>query len=229
MSRTRLSAERHSAVNECAALIAAAPARATIEEILASVGLGVAGFADVDTLAESAHEDSLALIVACADDATASSAQLIGPLTRRFAHTPIVLVHSRLSRREVRAALATGVRGIVLEGDLQNALAACVQAVRAGQICLPRHSWQQIEPPVLSAREKQVLGLLVMGHTNSQIADRLYLAESTVKSHLSSAFYKLGVRSRHEAVARILDPRGGLGIGILSLDSEPLQVGASPL
>ena len=104
-----------------------------------------------------------------------------------------------------------------------------MQAVRAGQVCLPRQSWQQIEPPVLSSREKQVLGLLVMSHTNGQIADQLYLAESTVKSHLSSAFYKLGVRSRHEAVARILDPQAGLGIGILSLDSEPLQVGASPL
>jgi DNA-binding NarL/FixJ family response regulator len=76
---------------------------------------------------------------------------------------------------------------------------------------------------VLSSREKQVLGLVVMGYMNSQIAAQLFLAESTVKSHLSSAFDKLGVRSRHEAVARILDPQGGLGVGILTVGGEPLS------
>jgi DNA-binding NarL/FixJ family response regulator len=50
--------------------------------------------------------------------------------------------------------------------------------------------------------------------TNSQIASELFLAESTVKSHLSSAFAKLGVSSRSEAVAVILDPERGPGLGI---------------
>jgi DNA-binding NarL/FixJ family response regulator len=75
---------------------------------------------------------------------------------------------------------------------------------------------------VLSTREKQILGLVVMGYMNSQIAERLFLAESTVKSHLHSAFGKLGVRSRNEAVSLILDPARGLGIGILGVGAEPL-------
>jgi hypothetical protein len=62
-----------------------------------------------------------------------------------------------------------------------------------------------------------------MGYMNCQIAERLFLAESTVKSHLSSAFAKLGVRSRNEAVSLILDPNRGLGTGILTVGGEPLR------
>ncbi len=61
-----------------------------------------------------------------------------------------------------------------------------------------------------------------MGYMNGQIAQQLFLAESTVKSHLSSAFRKLGVRSRNEAVNLILDPERGLGMGILALGVEPV-------
>jgi DNA-binding NarL/FixJ family response regulator len=57
----------------------------------------------------------------------------------------------------------------------------------------------------------------VLGFTNREIADKLYLAESTVKTHLSSAFTKLDARSRSEAVARILDPESGYGVGILAI------------
>ena len=56
--------------------------------------------------------------------------------------------------------------------------------------------------------------LVVAGLTNPQIAAELFLAESTVKSHLSSGFGKLGVSSRSEAVAVILDPERGRGLGI---------------
>ena len=82
--------------------------------------------------------------------------------------------------------------------------------------------------PALSAREKQVLALVVMGYMNCEIAERLFLAQSTVKSHLGSAYAKLGVRSRHEAAELILDPVGGLSTGILALGAEPLP-GPAPL
>jgi hypothetical protein len=45
---------------------------------------------------------------------------------------------------------------------------------------------------------------VVEGCTNSEIGARLFLAESTVKSHLATAFSKLGVRSRRDAAAMIL-------------------------
>jgi DNA-binding NarL/FixJ family response regulator len=60
-----------------------------------------------------------------------------------------------------------------------------------------------VSPPALSYREKEVLELAAGGLTNSQIASRLFLAESTVKTHLSSVFRRLGVSSRREAAALI--------------------------
>jgi DNA-binding NarL/FixJ family response regulator len=62
----------------------------------------------------------------------------------------------------------------------------------------------------------------VNGCTNSQIGARLFLAESTVKSHLSSAYTKLGVRSRGEAVSLLLEPNGprGFGSGAAASDSS---------
>jgi DNA-binding NarL/FixJ family response regulator len=59
-----------------------------------------------------------------------------------------------------------------------------------------------------------------MGFSNAEIARQLFVTEATVKSHLSSAFSKLGVRSRAEATARILDPEHGLGTGILSISDD---------
>jgi DNA-binding NarL/FixJ family response regulator len=79
-----------------------------------------------------------------------------------------------------------------------------VYAVAAGQISVPLAFRDSVEPPTLTHREKQVLGLMADGLTNAQIGRSLYLAESTVKTHLSNAFKRLGVRSRHEASARLL-------------------------
>ena len=59
--------------------------------------------------------------------------------------------------------------------------------------------------------------MVVIGLSNREIADQLFLAESTVKSHLFSAFRRLGVRTRGEATALILDRDQGLGSGILTI------------
>lgn len=223
MSGASIQTARQPHAKDVAALIADEGSPEAIAEILDRQELEVAVFDCVDALLEQAEARSVALIVVCVDGTTDSLPGLVEPLTRRFAQAPVVVVCSSIQRRAVRAALAAGATGVVLHDDLDCALGPCLQAVRAGQVCLPRRNWQQIEPPVLSSREKQVLGLVVMGYMNSQIAEQLFLAESTVKSHLSSAFGKLGVRSRHEAVARILDPHRGLGVGILALGGEPLE------
>jgi DNA-binding NarL/FixJ family response regulator len=120
----------------------------------------------------------------------------------------------------VRSALAAGAGGIVTSEDLESVLGPYVEAVLTGQTCVPREYGRQIDPPVLSTREKQILGLVVMGYMSSQIAGQLFLAESTVKSHLSSAFGKLGVSSRNEAVDLILNAGRGPGMGILGLVGE---------
>jgi DNA-binding NarL/FixJ family response regulator len=106
--------------------------------------------------------------------------------------------------------LAAGAQGVILEQGLETSLGPVVQAVTAGYICVPDQLRPVIDPPSLSHRERQVLGLAVAGLTNAQIAERLYVAESTVKTHLSSAFRRLGVHSRREATSLVLASDGVL-------------------
>jgi DNA-binding NarL/FixJ family response regulator len=145
-------------------------------------------------------------------------------IVERHPQAPVVVVVKELEQREVRGVLAAGGRGVLGDEDVAAALEPCLHAVIAGQVCVPSEQWRQVHPPALSMREKQVLGLLVMGYMNSQIAAHLFLAESTVKSHLHSAFAKLGVRSRNEAVSLILNPQHGLGLGIIGVGAEPLAL-----
>lgn len=125
----------------------------------------------------------------------------------------------------VRKLVARGVRAVVPWSEVASALAVSIDVVRAGQISFPASAAGSTRP-VFTVREKQVLGMVVLGFSNSEIAQRLFVAESTVKSHLSSAFAKLGVRSRRAAADAILDPVNGLGTGILAIsgsdDAEPV-------
>jgi DNA-binding NarL/FixJ family response regulator len=116
----------------------------------------------------------------------------------------------------MRKAILAGATGIVLENDIERALGPTARAVLAGQLTVPVSLSRQIAPRPLSHREKQILSLVVVGLTNREIARRLYLAESTVKTHLSSAFRKIDARSRAEAVARIQDPEAGYGMAVLA-------------
>lgn len=129
-------------------------------------------------------------------------------------HAFVIVVCPGESRRAVRTALAAGADAYVDEGAIDWALAPVVHAVQAGQVCVPRAVRDVLGRPSLSHRERQVLRLIAAGLTNAQIASRLYLAESTVKSHVSACFRKLGVRSRREAAAIARDPESGLGLDV---------------
>jgi DNA-binding NarL/FixJ family response regulator len=129
----------------------------------------------------------------------------------------LVVIAQAGGNRSSRKALAHGADGFVVRDVLERTLAPTIQAVAVGQLCLPRDDRQGLNRQPLSYRERQALGMVVMGFSNGEIATRLYLAESTVKSHLSSAFRKLGVRSRAEATALVLDPNEGVGVGILTI------------
>jgi DNA-binding NarL/FixJ family response regulator len=228
MSRTAVEIGRpvRSSRAECdhVALVARRGPRETISQVLRREELDFTTFVDVETLrGQISSECSPSLIILWVENTVSGLAGCIEPLTCRFARTPLLVVCPSIERWGVRTALMSGAAGVVLAEDLDSALGPCLRAAQAGQLCVPREHRRQIEPPVLSTREKQILGLVVMGYMNGQIAQQLFLAESTVKSHLSSAFGKLGVRSRNEAVNMILDPERGFGMGILALGGEPVQ------
>ena len=138
---------------------------------------------------------------------------------------PVVVISAASDRPVIRLALAAGVSGFVLDDELEACLPAAVRGVCGGQLSLPRCARDIVARPRLSTREKQILGMVVLGFSNSEIAAKLFLADSTVKSHLSTAFSKLGVRSRNEATAMILDVDSGLGTGILAISEEHERLG----
>jgi DNA-binding NarL/FixJ family response regulator len=195
--------------------------------MLENRGLVFASFGDTQALLEDERAAELTTVLMWAHDTGPSLPRAIEPLRQRVEQARVIVLCAAIRGWEVHCALAAGALGIVLEDELEDALAACIDAVAAGQVCVPRNHWRQIEAPALSTREKQILGLVVMGYMNSQIAEQLFLAESTIKSHLSSAFAKLGVRSRHEAVSLIVDPERGLSMGILGLGGEPIELTSS--
>jgi DNA-binding NarL/FixJ family response regulator len=151
------------------------------------------------------------------DGATVSALRLI---RSEIAAAAVVIACERASGTEVRRGIRLGVDGVVLNDRLEDALGLVVATVCAGQVSVPGARRGDICSPALTSREKQILRLVIGGLTNGQIAARLFLAESTVKSHLSSAFGKLGVSSRNEAASLILDPDRGRGLGILSVPRE---------
>jgi RNA polymerase sigma factor (sigma-70 family) len=88
-----------------------------------------------------------------------------------------------------------------------------VVVVANGEPVAPRELLQRLivgDDPVdliniLSARQKEILQLVVDGMSNVQIAERLYLSESTVKQHLRTAYKVLHVKNRTEAARLVRD------------------------
>lgn len=135
---------------------------------------------------------------------------VIRELRQNGRHTRIVAVARDPRGVLARPVLNAGADAFVSEHTATDALGAAVRAVTAGFVCVPRDARRLVAKPTFSYREKEVLALLVAGMSNRQIAGRLYLSESTVKTHVASAFAKLGVRSRKDAAAVVLDPAEGL-------------------
>ena len=104
---------------------------------------------------------------------------------------------------DIRRALAAGVQAYLTKDVLHDELLKAIRAVHAGQTYLPAAVAAalaaQMPRPDLSAREVQVLELIVRGLANKQIAYSLSIAEHTVKNHVKSILSKLGVQDRTQA------------------------------
>jgi DNA-binding NarL/FixJ family response regulator len=116
--------------------------------------------------------------------------------------------------------IAARLEGAVLAGEIEQTLLPTLAAVAAGQCVMPRAIRQSVDRPPLSPRERQILAMVVLDFSNAEIARKLFVSESNVKNHLSSAFQKLGVKSRSAAAELILDRESGLGPGILRISPE---------
>ncbi len=113
----------------------------------------------------------------------------------------------------VKNALEAGAIGYLLKDVSADELARAIRAAHSGRATLSPEAAQALvqtanQPPApgldLTEREREVLALMVEGLNNTQIAGRLTISPSTVKSHVSNILSKFGVASRTEAVTLAL-------------------------
>jgi DNA-binding NarL/FixJ family response regulator len=133
---------------------------------------------------------------------------------------PLVVVVSEMPGALGARIIAARLEGAVLTSEIEHTLLPTLAAVAAGQCVVPRAIRQIVDRPPLSPRERQILAMVVLDFSNAEIASKLFVSESNVKNHLSSAFQKLGVKSRSAAAELILDHESGLGPGILRISPE---------
>lgn len=116
-----------------------------------------------------------------------------------------------------RQAVQLGAMGVVLKEHAPDVLIKAIEKVHAGEIWLDRPTMgrmlremsardeKETDPEVakiksLTQREREVVALIAEGLKNKQIAQRLFISETTVTHHLSSVYSKLGVSDRLELV-----------------------------
>ena len=130
-------------------------------------------------------------------------------LRQRHPHVQVIALTSFPEDELVQAALRAGAISFLLKTSAAGDLAAAIRAAAAGQPTLAPEATQALlrraaAPAAgydLTAREREVLGLLVEGLSNASIAERLGVSESTAKFHVSNVLGKLQVGSRAEAVS----------------------------
>ena len=164
------------------------------------------------------------LVLGC-DIGEAGTAACLRRIRRAAPDLRVVVVSASRAGSAAGGRSTPGAEGFVLDPRMDTMLVATVRAVHAGQVCAPPELRRLVAKPSFSQREKEILALVATGRTNQEIAARLYLTESTVKSHLASAFEKLGVRSRKDAAALLLDPEEGLQQTALPQPGPPVLNG----
>ena len=158
--------------------------------------------------------DTPSLIVLCLNDTEALSESVKRVRGSGPDAAPVLVFGLQPNLPLAHAALKAGARGYVHAGMTPEQVLRVADLVVQGEIAAPRELIEYLvnlkEPPsyTLSSRQEEILRLLIEGLSNAQIAERLFLSESTVKQHLRAAYKVLGVRNRTEAVRVVRDADG---------------------
>jgi NarL family two-component system response regulator LiaR len=134
-------------------------------------------------------------------------------IREKFPHIQILVLTSFAESSLIQKALEAGAIGYLLKNISANELARAIRSAYDGRSTLsPQVAQSLVEtanlpPPPgldLTERERDVLKLMIEGLNNTQIAGKLTVSPSTIKSHVSNILAKLGVASRTEAVTLAL-------------------------
>ncbi|MBV9146947.1 MAG: response regulator transcription factor [Acidobacteria bacterium] len=133
-----------------------------------------------------------------------------------FPEARIIVLTTYHGDVQVLRALKAGARAYILKGHVHRELLETIRAVHAGQKRIPPEIAAELAEhaadDALTEREIEVLKLIGAGNSNKQIADKLFVGEATVKSHVTNILSKLGANDRAHAVTI------GLKRGIIEFD-----------
>jgi len=142
----------------------------------------------------------------------------ISRIRNEFPNAKIIVLSTYSGDVQVLRAIEAGARGYILKAHVRRELLEAIRSVHAGHKRIPAEVAAQLAEHAaddeLSSREIDVLRLVAAGSGNKQIADKLCIEETTVKSHIRSIMSKLGANDRTHAVTI------GLQRGIIELDSR---------
>jgi two-component system, NarL family, response regulator LiaR len=179
------------------------------EQALQLVGEAESG-ADAIKLCGEVSPDVILMDMVMPDMDGATATRVI---RQQFPQVQIIALTSYKEGNLVKNALEAGAIAYILKDVSAEDLARAIRAAHSGRATLsPEAAQAFVEtsnlPPVpgldLTEREHEVLALMVEGLNNTQIAGRLVVSPSTIKSHVSNILSKLGVASRTEAVTLAL-------------------------
>ena len=122
-----------------------------------------------------------------------------------FPDARIIMLTTFQGDVEIQRALEAGARGYLLKSMPPKDLVAVIRQVHAGKKRIPSeiaaHLAEHMGEEELTSRELEVLRHIAGGNRNRDIAERLFVAEETVKVHVKHIMEKLGAKDRTEAVA----------------------------
>ena len=134
-----------------------------------------------------------------------SGADALQTIRRECPHARIIILSSHSGDAEIARVLRLGASGYVIKDVLEEELIDAVRRVHQGKKYIPAKVAQILSEyfgdEILTPSEQKILELIVAGVNNKNIADKLFISENTVKSHIKNIFAKLGVNERAQAVA----------------------------
>jgi DNA-binding NarL/FixJ family response regulator len=193
--------------------------------------------ADIEIVGEAVDgEEVLRLLNQCCPDVLLldikmeriNGLQILPRIVEQYAQLRVIVVTAQISQAESVKAIKDGARGIILKQAASEFLIKGIRKVFEGELWADTSTMTRVVESLsqkyrgdrdserdrkeLSQREREVVGLIASGYRNKEIANKLFISEQTVKTHLSNIFQKLEISDRLELALYAI--RNGMGEGL---------------